>query len=123
VFLSGCETGAGQEWSDDPVAGAAELTLAQAFLSAGAATVVLTLWRIDDAGAAAFAGQFYRALPRQSLAHAVAAAQRAMAADGQYQSPYYWAGYILNGAGWGRRAQEAGVSSVSTLSGMRERTP
>jgi CHAT domain-containing protein len=98
VFLSGCETGAGQEWSDDPVRGAAELTLAQAFLSAGAANVVLTLWRIDDAGAAAFAGQFYRALPRQGLAQAIAAAQRSMSSDATYASPYYWAGYILSGA-------------------------
>lgn len=119
VFLSGCETGAGQEWSDDPVRGAAELTLAQAILSAGAANVVLTLWRIDDAGAAAFATQFYRALPRQSLAEAVATAQRSMAADARYGSPYYWAGYLLSGGS----AQESRRASVSTSSGLRERSP
>jgi CHAT domain-containing protein/Tfp pilus assembly protein PilF len=122
VFLSGCETGAVQEWTDDPVRGAAELTLAQAFLSAGAANVVVTLWRIDDAGAAAFAGQFYRALQRQSLAEAVAAAQRSMASDSHYASPYYWAGYILSGGGSGG-AQEAVSSSVSTLSATRARSP
>ena len=99
VFLSGCETGAGQEWSDDPVRGAAELTLAQAFLSAGAANVVVTLWRIDDAGAAAFADRFYRALPQRDLADAVATAQRSLASDARYESPYYWAGYILSGEG------------------------
>ena len=127
VFLSGCETGAAQEWSDDPVRGAAELTLAQAFLSAGAANVVVTLWRIDDAGAAAFASQFYRALPRQDLADAVATAQRSMASDAHYENPYYWAGYVLSGEGGGigvgGRAQELGASSVSTLSAKRERSP
>ena len=44
--------------------GTAELTLAQAFLSAGAANVILTLWRIDDAGAGEFAKAFYSALSR-----------------------------------------------------------
>ena len=126
VFLSGCETGAGQEWTADPVRGAAELTLAQAFLSAGAANVVVTLWRIDDAGAAAFAREFYRALPHESIAQAVASAQRTMvtgaAADARYASPYYWAGYILSGAGLGP-PQEASASSVSNSSATRERSP
>jgi CHAT domain-containing protein len=124
VFLSGCETGAGQEWTDDPVRGAAELTLAQAFLSAGAANVVVTLWRIDDAGAAAFAREFYRALPHESIAGAVASAQQNMATDARYASPYYWAGYILSGAGLGAGPQEAGASSVSnSSSATRERSP
>ena len=114
VFLSGCETGAGQEWTDDPVRGAAELTLAQAMLSAGAVNVVLTLWRIDDAGAAAFAGRFYDALPRRPLAEALAQAQRGMARDARYASPYYWAGYLLSGAGrLGPGAQTGHALSVS----------
>lgn len=119
VFLSGCETGASQEWSDDPVRGAAELTLAQAFLSAGAANVIVTLWRIDDAGAAAFADRFYRELPRQGLAEALATAQRSMSTDPRYESPYYWAGYFLSGGG---RAQEAPASSVSISSGKGEKS-
>jgi CHAT domain-containing protein/Tfp pilus assembly protein PilF len=119
VFLSGCETGAVQEWTDDPVRGAAELTLAQAFLSAGAENVVVTLWRIDDAGAAIFARDFYRALRGQSFAEAVATVQRSMSSDPHYASPYYWAGYILSGSG----AQEAGSSSVSTVSATTARSP
>lgn len=114
VFLSGCETGAGQQWTDDPVRGAAELTFAQAMLSAGAANVVLTLWRIDDAGAAAFAARFYEALPRLSVAEALVRAQRAMARDAAYASPYYWAGYMLSGAGrLDGRAQTGAAASVS----------
>jgi len=121
VFLSGCETGAGQDWSDDPVRGGAELTLAQAFLSAGAENVVVTLWRIDDAGAAAFGGQFYRALHRESLAEAIATAQRAISSDPRYASPYYWAGYILSGTAAG--PQETTSSSVSILSSTKVRSP
>ena len=107
--------------------GAAELTLAQGFLSAGAANVVVTLWRIDDAGAAAFADRFYRALATQDLAQAGATAQRSMASDPHYQSPYYWAGYVLSGEGSGLasagKAQEVGSSSVSSVSARRERSP
>lgn len=99
VFLSGCETGAGHEWTSDPVRGAGELTLAQAFLAAGADNVVLTLWRIDDAGAASLAGRFYARLSERSPADALAAAQRDMARDPDYGSPYYWAGYVLSGSG------------------------
>ncbi|MEP7344337.1 MAG: CHAT domain-containing tetratricopeptide repeat protein, partial [Gemmatimonadaceae bacterium] len=98
VFLSGCETGAGQEWTDEPVRGTAELTLAQAFLSAGAANVILTLWRIDDAGAGAFASNFYDELSKSGVALALAQAQRRMAIDSRYGNPYYWAGYLLSGA-------------------------
>src|SRR4030095_13124493 len=89
VFLSGCETGAGYEWTDDPIKGTAELTLAQAFLSAGASNVILTLWRIDDAGAGAFANNFYDELSKSGVALALAKAQRRMATDSRYGNPYY----------------------------------
>jgi hypothetical protein len=99
VFLSGCETGANRGWSDDPVRGTGDLTLAQAVLAAGAPNVITTLWRIDDAGAAEFAARFYRRLQASTVASALAEAQREMAADPRYASPYYWAGYTLSGTG------------------------
>jgi CHAT domain-containing protein len=102
VFLSGCETGASPEWMDDAVRGTAELTLAQAFLSAGAANVILTLWRIDDAGAGEFAKAFYAGLPRLPITDALAEAQRRMAANARYASPFFWAGYVLAGSGGAR---------------------
>ncbi len=117
VFLSGCETGTASEWTDDPVKGTAELTLAQAFLSAGAANVVLTLWRIDDAGAGEFAKAFYSALPRLAIHDALAEAQRRMAASAPYANPYFWAGYVLTGPG----TQEPASPSVSVVTGSPER--
>jgi CHAT domain-containing protein len=113
VFLSGCETGAASEWTDDPVKGTAELTLAQAFLSAGAANVILTLWRIDDAGAGEFAKTFYAALSRLGIDDALSETQRRMATDSRYANPYYWAGYVLTGPG----TQEAPGPSVSVVTG------
>jgi CHAT domain-containing protein len=115
VFLSGCETGANRGWSDDPVRGTGDLTLAQAVLAAGAPNVITTLWRIDDAGAADFAARFYRRLATGSVSTALAGAQRDMAADPRYASPYYWAGYTLSGTG-DLRPQSTSPPSVSQSS-------
>jgi len=99
VFLSGCETSVAQSWLDDDVRGTDYTTLAQALLYAGAENVIGTLWRVDDAGAARFAETFYAPLTRLGLTSALASAQRAMIASPKFAHPYYWAGYILTGAG------------------------
>lgn len=101
VFLSGCETGVGSAWSTQFARGEDYATLAQAFLFAGARTVVATLWPIGDAGAAAFAERFYAGLRTRNPADALAAAQREMAKDPRYGSPYYWAAYQVFGVGDG----------------------
>jgi CHAT domain-containing protein/tetratricopeptide (TPR) repeat protein len=103
VFLSGCETALGGAWSTPFETGEDFTTVAQALLLAGAANVVATLWRIDDAGASVFAGRFYEAARRMPPAEALAEAQRAMIADSRYANPYYWAAYDVSGTGfWGR---------------------
>jgi CHAT domain-containing protein len=99
VFLSGCETGLGTAGSTGFAQGEDFATLARAFLYAGARNVVATLWRVDDAGAAAFATEYYRRLGEAGPVDALAAAQRAMAAEGPYTAPYYWAGYTVAGDG------------------------
>lgn len=99
IFLSGCETALGPAWgtsferSDDYV------TLAQAFLFAGAQNVVATLWRIDDRSAAELAGRFSRALASTPPAEALATAQRELIRGGTYRRPYYWAAYVVSGSG------------------------
>jgi CHAT domain-containing protein len=99
VFLSGCETALGGSWSTTFDEGEDYTTLAQALLYAGARNVVATLWRIDDAGAAAFASRFYPALGSGDVGEALARAQREMLGDTRYRSPYYWAAYEVSGAG------------------------
>lgn len=99
VFLSGCETGLGTAWSTEYSRGEDLATLAQAFLYAGAQHVIATLWAVEDQGAAAFAGRFYERLRTSSPTAALAAAQRDLLDDPDYESPYYWAPYQLAGAG------------------------
>jgi CHAT domain-containing protein/tetratricopeptide (TPR) repeat protein len=98
VFLSGCETGLGPGASRRYSPGEDYATLAAAFLAAGAGQVVSTLWAIPDTGAAVFAARFYAELGRTGTAEALAAAQRALLAEGRFRHPYYWAGYRLAGS-------------------------
>ncbi|MEN8182537.1 MAG: CHAT domain-containing protein [Myxococcota bacterium] len=99
VFLSGCETGLGEAWSTAFAAGEDYATLARAFLYAGADDVIATLWKVEDAGAAAFAEAFYRHLRGSFPAAALAHAQREMMMHERYGSPYYWATYRISGGG------------------------
>jgi hypothetical protein len=57
VTLSACETGLGRDAGGDGLLG-----FAQAFLAAGARTVCLSLWRVDDAATALLMDRFYRNL-------------------------------------------------------------
>jgi len=98
VFLSGCETGLGPGGSRHYAPGEDYATLAAAFLTAGARQVIATLWAIPDSGAAVFATRFYTELNRTGPAEALAAAQRALLAEGRFRHPYYWAGYRLAGS-------------------------
>jgi CHAT domain-containing protein len=99
VFLSGCETALGPSWSTSFERTEDYVTLAQAFLFAGARNVVATLWRIEDRSAAALAGSFYRSLRGSSPAEALAEAQRTLIRTGAYRRPYYWAAYVVSGSG------------------------
>jgi len=101
VFLSGCETALGGAWATRFDTGEDYATIAQALLYAGARNVVATLWRIDDAGASAFAKRFYAALDSVPIPEALVQAQRAMIGDARFARPYYWAAYTASGAGGG----------------------
>ncbi len=116
VFLSGCETGVGAAWSTSFTRGDDYATLSQAFLYAGAGSVIATLWPVQDEGAAAFAGRFYAELALHSARESLVLAQRAMLADERYRHPYYWAAYRLSGDGDTRvSAQNTVRLSVSSF--------
>jgi CHAT domain-containing protein len=97
VFLSGCETGVGAAWATEFAQGEDYATLAQAFLYAGAGSVVATLWRVADEGAAVFAERFYAHRAGLEPVDALARAQRDMLRDRKYGSPYHWAAYQVSG--------------------------
>jgi tetratricopeptide (TPR) repeat protein len=108
VVLSGCGTGVdgGIARGDAPADERAGLP--RAFLQAGAGTVVASLWEMDDAAAAALMPRLYAGLGSLAPAAALMRLQRDLAAgrirgeDGvALDHPYYWAGLLAWGAGFG----------------------
>ena len=94
VTLSACETGLGQR-----IRGEGTVGLPHAFLSAGARSVVVSLWRVDDRATADYMADFYREL-RGGLSPAAAmlAVRRAKLGNGGAAShPSQWAPFILVG--------------------------
>ena len=93
VVLSACQTGLGQITGDGTVG------LSRSFLAAGARSVVVSLWSIDDAATRTLMESFYRAyFAGESKARALQLAMLALREDGGDVSPAYWAPFMLIGA-------------------------
>jgi len=97
VYLSGCETGLVPAGFAPAGRGEEYVSLAQAFLYAGAAGVVATMWRIPDSGSVPLVAAFYRALDANGPLIALAVAQREVLAGTVHAHPYYWAGHVYSG--------------------------
>jgi tetratricopeptide (TPR) repeat protein len=92
VVLSACDTALGRQ-----VAGEGPIGLSQAFMRAGARSVVATLWEVPDTSTALLMMEFYRHMlvERRPPAVALAAAQAALRRNPRWSDPYYWAGFQL----------------------------
>ena len=90
VTLSACKSARGGHTGGEALVN----SLARSFLAAGAATVVGSLWDVDDQGTAELMRVFYDALPDRSVAGALAHAQRSLAAESH---PWFWAGFTAVG--------------------------
>lgn len=101
VCLSGCETGRGRI-----IRGEGILGLPRLFLAAGANSVVLTHWQIQDRFAADFMKGFYSAYLEDGLSKtaAITKAKRSAlqhqpaAGEFNYAHPYFWAAFDLYGS-------------------------
>ena len=97
--MSACETGRAIVKGVDEVIG-----LGRGFLYAGAASLLPTLWKVDDASSAELMEMFYQALLSDlPKAAALGGAQRAFLARSRTSirpyrvHPYFWAGFQLIG--------------------------
>jgi CHAT domain-containing protein/tetratricopeptide (TPR) repeat protein len=92
VVLSACDSGLGQFVDGEGLVG-----FVDAFIGAGAESVLMSLWKVPDEATAQLMGAFYRELKhgRVPPAEALAAAQSEMESSGRWSEPYYWAGFEL----------------------------
>ncbi len=96
VVLSACQTALGRE-----VRGEGTVGLTRSFFYAGARRVLVSLWPVDDEATAGLMSRFYTGLLRQGRTPAAALrdARLSLRRERGWESPYYWAGFVLEGDG------------------------
>ena len=89
VVLSACETGKGE------ITGEGVFGLQRAFKQAGAQTIIMSLWPVNDAATQLLMTEFYHnwITNHQSKREAFRNAQNTVRS--QYEEPVYWAGFIM----------------------------
>lgn len=91
VTLSACETGLGRDAGGDDMVG-----LVRGFLYAGAASLLVSLWTVDDESMTRLVTDFYSHwLSGKSKVQSLRQAQLALLKE--YEHPYYWAPLVLIG--------------------------
>lgn len=91
VTLSGCGTGLSAVVGGDELVG-----LVRGLLYAGARSVLLTMWQVDDYSTAEFMTRFYRGLA-DGRSRGEAAGEAMRAVRERFPHPYYWAPFVLIG--------------------------
>ena len=93
VTLSACQSGLGKVLDGEGVQG-----LSRAFFLAGARSVVVSLWNVNDAATGELMRRFYGHL-KDGLAkdEALRKAKMALKAQTRWRHPYYWAPFVLQG--------------------------
>ena len=94
VVLSACQTAIGKEIKGEGLAG-----LTRGFMYAGAERVVASLWQVDDLATSELMKRFYRAMliGKMRPAAALRAAQIEMMKQKRWATPYFWAGFTIQG--------------------------
>lgn len=95
VVLSACETALGAQIKGEGIIG-----LTRGFMYAGVPRVVATLWKVGDLPSSEMMKRFYAGMlgtKKLSPAAALRQAQLSLWKNKNWQFPYYWAAYILQG--------------------------
>ena len=100
VTLSACETALGQQISGEGIVG-----FAHAFLQAGARSLLVSLWKVDDQATSLLMTRFYDNLWQRHQAKATALREAKKwlreyedeAGQRPYEHPYFWSAFVLIG--------------------------
>ncbi len=93
VVLSACLTARGDQLASEGIYG-----LRRAFRLAGARTLVLSLWKVDDQATRKLMGIFYEHLLQgDPPATAMQKARLSLREDARYRHPYFWAAFVVIG--------------------------
>jgi CHAT domain-containing protein/tetratricopeptide (TPR) repeat protein len=94
VVLSACETGVGKVTNGDGVYG-----LRRALVIAGAESLVMSLWQVDDTATQRLMTGYYTKLGKgQSRGSALREVQLELQRTPKYAHPFYWASFVPTGS-------------------------
>ena len=94
VVLSACQTGLGKHIRGEGLVG-----LTRGFMYAGTPRLLVSLWNVDDIATAELMSRFYQLMLKEKLSptEALRRAQLEMVSETEWQSPYYWSAFTLQG--------------------------
>lgn len=94
VNLSACETGTGKIYNGEGIWG-----LTESFIIAGANSVGVSLWKVEDTPTAAFMAGMYSMVKRhkKTYSEAITDMKRRFINGAAYSAPFYWAPFIYYG--------------------------
>jgi CHAT domain-containing protein len=93
VVMSACETGVGKITNGHGVYG-----LRRALVIAGAESLVMSMWQVDDLATKELMAGYYQKLEAgQGRSEALRTVQRELLAKPRYAHPYFWASFIAAG--------------------------
>ena len=93
VIMSACETGLGEVKIGEGVYG-----LQRSFQSAGAKTIVMSLWKVDDAATQMLMMHFKTEwFKTQNKRQAFRKAQYSLRENAKFEHPYFWGAFVMIG--------------------------
>jgi CHAT domain-containing protein len=92
VVLSACESSAGTPSTGDEI-----VSLTRSLIAAGSASVISSLWQVDDQATRELMIDFYQFWQEEGMTKATALREAQRAALAIDENPYYWGAFVLYG--------------------------